>query len=41
MLMLFAGSLILFNPAAAQIPDEIIQSLKSGNARSEERRVGI
>lgn len=34
MLMLFAGSLILFNPAAAQIPDEIIQSLKAGNART-------
>ncbi len=33
MILLFAGSLIAFNSVTAQIPDEIIQSLKSGNAR--------
>lgn len=34
MIFLFAGMLFFTGPAKAQVPDEIIASLKSGNARA-------
>ncbi len=33
MIFLFAGALVCTSPASAQVPDEIIQSIQSGNAR--------
>ncbi len=34
MILLLAGTLLVIKPVQAQIPDEIIQSIKSGNAKA-------